>query len=349
MSGKRHFLQIISASRYRGYLLLGVGLIALPFLPGVSNSNATLLGSMVYFAIAALGFQVLLGYSGQISLGHTAFIGVGAYLSGYLVQQLHLPFPMAFLASGILPLGLGLLLGLIALRLEGYYLAIATLGLAESIRIVFIEATAITHGFSGFSARYPVLFGWQLTKQSTYTLMVVVLVGLMILVKNFIEASTGRALVAMRSSEAAAQAMGVSLFKYKLMAFAISTAFAGMAGSLYIHFFRYSDPTIWNSGVSLNLVVACIVGGIASIEGAVLGAAFVVLMPELLKMVPVLNRFNGAPFVVSGVVIILVLLFYPGGLINAARRLPGLLTRVIGRSQAERGVEHAARRSGTEG
>lgn len=329
-------------SRYGKYILFGIILAALPFIPGMTSSNVTMLGSMVYFSVVALGFQVLLGYSGQISLGHTAFIGVGAYISGYLVQVLELPFPLAFISAAVIPLLLGLLLGLIALRLEGYYLAIATLGLAESIRIVFIEATPITRGFSGFSARYPVLFGMQLTKQTTYVLMVTVLIGLMIVVYNFINASTGRALVAMRSSEAAAQAMGISLFKYKLTAFAISTAFAGMAGSLYMHFFRYSDPTIWNSGVSLNLVVACIVGGMASIEGAVLGAAFVVLMPEILKVVPVLNRFHGAPFVVSGVVIILVLLYYPAGLVHASRDLPSLLKRLTGRrkSLAERGVGH---------
>ncbi|MGE5654562.1 MAG: branched-chain amino acid ABC transporter permease [Bacillota bacterium] len=319
----------IFSNRPLWYVLFGCVLASIPFTTNISNSNVTLLGNVVYFAVASLGFQVLLGYSGQISLGHTAFIGVGAYLSGYFVQVLHLPYPLAFLASAIVPLLLGLILGLIALRLEGYYLAIATLGLAESIRIVFIEAVDFTKGFSGFSARYPVVLGYQFSKETTFILMVGVLVALMILVYNFINAATGRALAAMRSSEAAAQAMGISLFKYKLTAFAISTCFAGMAGSLYMHFFRYSDPTIWNSGVSLNLVVACIVGGIASIEGAVLGAAFVAAMPELLKMIPFFQRTNGAAFVLSGVVIILVLLFYPAGLANIVRDTRRIVAKFI--------------------
>lgn len=325
------------------YISFGIVLAVLPFLPGMSSSNATLLANVVYFSIAALGFQVLLGYSGQISLGHTAFIGVGAYASGYIFMELGLPFPIAFIAAAVLPFIMGLVLGLIALRLEGYYLAIATLGLAESIRIVFIEAQGFTRGFSGFFAGYPRVLGYQFNKSSTYVLMVAILVGLMILVYNFINAATGRALAAMRSSQAAAQAMGISLFKYKLMAFAISTGFAGIAGAMYMHFFRYSDPTIWNSGVSLNLVVACIVGGIASIEGAVIGAAFVVAMPELLKMMPGLGSINGASFVLSGIVIILVLLFYPGGLVNVASDI-GKLRRRFGRSskQPERSTEHGA-------
>lgn len=336
-------LRLLWKKAWFRYVSFGIVLAVLPFLPGMSSSNATLLGNVVYFSIAALGFQVLLGYSGQISLGHTAFIGVGAYVSGYIFMELGLPFPLAVLAAAVLPFILGLVLGLIALRLEGYYLAIATLGLAESIRIVFIEAHGFTRGFSGFFSNYPRVLGYQFNKGSTYILMVTILVSLMILVYNFINAATGRALAAMRSSQAAAQAMGISLFKYKLMAFAISTGFAGIAGAMYMHFFRYSDPTIWNSGVSLNLVVACIVGGIASIEGAVIGAAFVVAMPELLRLVPGIGSINGASFVLSGIVIILVLLFYPGGLVNVASDI-GKLRRRFSKSskQPERSTEHGA-------
>lgn len=338
MNNSKSAVKAIFSNRPLWYILFGCALVSVPFITEISNSNVTLLGNVVYFAVAALGFQVLLGYSGQISLGHTAFIGVGAYLSGYIVHELRLPFPLAFLASAVVPMILGLILGLVALRLEGYYLAIATLGLAESIRIVFIEAVDFTKGFSGFSARYPVVMGYQFNKESMFALMVAILVSLMIVVHNFINASTGRALAAMRSSESAAQAMGISLFKYKLMAFAVSTCFAGMAGSLYMHFFRYSDPTIWNSGVSLNLVVACIVGGIASIEGAVVGAAFVAAMPELLKMIPVFQKINGAAFVLSGIVIILVLLFYPAGLVNVVRDTRRLLMKVvIGRDKVQQG------------
>jgi branched-chain amino acid transport system permease protein len=316
------------------YIIFGIILAYLPFSPGITTSNATVLGAIVYFSIAALGFQVLLGYSGQISLGHTAFIGLGAYISGYLVREMALPFPLAFLAAAVIPLLLGLVLGLIALRLEGYYLAIATLGLAESIRIVFIEAVAYTRGFSGLSARYPRIFNYQFSKNDTYLLMVVVLMTLMILVYNFINASTGRAFAAMRSSAVAAQAMGISIFKYKLMAFSISTCIAGLAGSLYMHYFRYSDPTIWTAGISLNLVVACIVGGIASIEGAIIGAAFVVAMPQALRMVPALANFSGASFVLSGLVIVLVLLFYPAGLVHVPSGLRRTLIKI--RYKAER-------------
>lgn len=319
----------VHRKRHLQYLIFGAVLAYLPFMPGMTSSNATILGTIVYFSIASLGFQVLLGYSGQISLGHTAFIGLGAYISGYMVREMSLPFPVAFLSAAIIPLLLGLLLGLIALRLEGYYLAIATLGLAESIRIVFIEAVAFTRGFSGLSARYPRIFNHQFTKDQTYLLMVAVLIALMILVYNFINSATGRAFAAMRSSTAAAQAMGISLFKYKLMAFSISTCFAGMAGSLYMHYFRYSDPTIWNAGVSLNLVVACIVGGIASIEGAVIGATFVVAVPQLLRMIPAVAGFSGAAFVISGLVIVLVLLFYPAGLVHLPADVRRRMRRLV--------------------
>lgn len=342
MSKRKVSVRALCEKKPVQYILFGIILAALPVISGMNSSNATLLGSVVYFAIATLGFQVLLGYSGQISLGHTAFIGLGAYLSGFIVKELSLPLPLAILASALVPAILGLALGLIALRLEGYYLAIATLGLAESIRIVFIEAEYFTRGFSGFHVRYPTFLGFQFGKQSVHVLMVGILVGLMIIVYNFINASTGRALAAMRSSEAAAQAMGISLFRYKLMAFAISTTFAGLAGSMYMFFFRYSDPTIWHSGVSLNLVVACIVGGIASIEGAILGAAFVMAMPQLLKMIPGIQSFHGVPFVLSGVIIVLVILFYPGGLINIRHDIKRFYLKLIGYAGKARRPGHGA-------
>ncbi|MBS7528143.1 branched-chain amino acid ABC transporter permease [Fusibacter paucivorans] len=298
------------------YIIFGVIAVLLPILTQAKGSTITLLASIGITAIATLGFNVLLGFSGQISLGHGAFMGLGAYISAYFVSQMELPFFLSLALAAIIPFLVGFILGLIALRLEGHYLAIATLGFAVVIEEIFAELSEFTGGWSGTKTTYPIIFGHKFDKLSVYILIIIILVILMILTYNFMKSATGRALVAMKKSEHAAQAMGVSLFKYKLLAFSISTMYAGIAGSLYIHFFRFAEPKLWGITLSLDLLAAAVIGGLGTIGGAVVGVAFLKVLPTVLQMLPVFGDFDGLAFVLTGVAIVVFVMFYPRGLIN---------------------------------
>lgn len=298
------------------YVYFGIIVVVMPIILGIKSSYITLLGSIGIFSIATLGYNILLGYAGQISLGHGAFMGIGAYLSAYIVNQMNLPWFIALIAAAVIPFIIGILLGVIALRLEGHYLAIATLGFAVVIQEIFAEFSGFTGGWSGIRAKYPAMFGTQLSKVQTYILIVAILVALMVLTYNFIKASTGRAFIAMKKSEHAAQAMGISLFKYKLLAFSISTMYAGIAGCLYMHFFKFSEPTLWGIGLSLNILAGVVIGGLGTIGGAVVGISFLKFMPNILQSLPVLGNIDGLSLVLTGVAIVVIIMFYPKGAIN---------------------------------
>lgn len=309
------------------YILIGLVIAILPFVFGFKRATVTMLDTVVIYSIVALGFNILLGYSGQISLGHAVFMGIGAYLSAYITMELELPFLLALLVSGLVPMVIGLLLGLVALRLEGHYLAIATLGLGVTIQHIFKEWTGFTGGFSGAKAAPASIGGWLFpefvfkSRESFFVLAVTILVILMIFAYNFLRSKTGRALIAMRNSEHAAQAMGVSLFKYKLIAFAISAFYAGIAGSLYMHLIRYSDPNTWSIELSLNLLAMVVIGGLATIGGSILGAAFIVIVPELLKEIPMLGEIRSLSTILTGVALILVIRFMPYGLVRTGKQI----------------------------
>lgn len=305
--------------RHFKYILLGVLMALMPTLQGMgilSSSTIVVFGTVLFYAIVALGLNVLLGYSGLISLGTAGFMGVGAYITSYITADMNLPFIVSVAVSIIVPLVIGLVIGLISLRISGMYLAIATLAVSEIFRRVFVEFDGFTGGFSGKSAAYPNIFGFALDKNSTFVLIVIVLIGLMILTDNFINSSTGRALLTMRGSEAAAQAMGINLLKYKLTAFAIATVYASLGGVLYAHFIRFSYPSTWNTMLSLQILAVIVIGGLKTIGGPLVGSIIVFGVPELiLKQLPVIGQIDGLPYIFTGILIIVVILFYPNGLI----------------------------------
>lgn len=305
---------------YERYILFGIILCLIPFLQsqGILNSaTVTIFGTILFYAIVGIGMNVLLGYSGLISLGTAGFMGLGAYTSAYLTSDLKMPFIISLLISMLVPLAIGLLIGAASLRLEGYYLAIATLGVAEILRKVFVEYEVITGGFSGKNASYPALFGAiKLDRGSTFVLLVVALVIVMILTHNFIHGPIGRALLTMRGSEAAAQAMGINLLKYKLIAFGVATVYAGLGGALYVHFIKFAYPSTWTLTLSLQMVAVIVIGGMRTISGPIIGSFIVFGVPELiLKRLPLIGSTDGLSFIFTGVLIIVVILFYPNGLI----------------------------------
>lgn len=310
-------------NRYSKYILIGVLLASLPLLQEIGiikSSTITIFGTILFYAIVAIGLNVLLGYSGLISLGTAGFMGLGAYLSAYLTDDLGLPFILSLVISIIVPVVIGLLIGLVSLRISGMYLAIATLAVSEIFKKIFIEFDNITGGFSGKTAGYPEIFGFSLNRDTTFIFIVVLLVIVMILTDNFIHSATGRALLTMRVSEAAAQAMGINLLKYKLTAFAIATVYASLGGVLYVHFIRFSYPATWNLLLSLQILAVIVIGGVRTISGPIIGSIIVFGVPELiLKQLPVIGSIDGLAYIFTGILIILVILFYPNGLIHIGK------------------------------
>ncbi len=329
---KQHMTRI--KHPYIGYLLMGIGLLFLPSLAAmglIKNSVVTSVGGVLFYGIAALGFNILLGYSGLISLGTAGFMGVGAYASAYFVENMGLPFFLSLFLSVLIPVLIGLLVGLVSLRIEGIYLAIATLCVSEILRKTFEEFADVTNGFAGKNASYPVLpFIGQLTRTQTYYLIVVILIIMVMITHNIVNGKIGRAFNAMRGSEAAAQAMGISLLKYRLMAFALATAYASLSGVLYVHYIRGSFPTNWTMSLSLNILAIVVIGGLRSIYGTLLGAFVVFGIPDIvIKQIPVIKDIPGVSYIFNGVLIILVILFYPHGVIGIFQDIKRLFQKAV--------------------
>ena len=304
---------------YLDYVVFGLLLMTLPLLVNIGVvrfGDLTIIAGVIIYAIVALGLNVLMGYAGLVSLGTAGFMGVGAYLTAFFTQDLGFGFLPSLLLTMVITSVLGILVGLISLRVEGFFLAMATLAVAEILRQVFIEFSAFTNGFSGKTAGFPSFFGVSLTRNTTFILLVVFLVIAMVVTHNLAHGYIGRALSAMRGSEAAASAMGVNVFKYRLIAFAVSTAYAGLGGILYMHFIRFTLPTTWVFTMSLMLFAAVVIGGVRSVAGTVVGAFIVFGAPDLiLTNLPVIGDVNGMPFVFTGILIIIVVLYYPAGLV----------------------------------
>jgi len=310
-----------SKKPYSDYILFGILLITLPILVDIGllkYSYLTTIASILIYSIVALGLNLLVGYSGLISLGTAGFMGLGTYLAAILTKDLNLPFEISLLISVSVPMVIGILTGLVSLRIEGYYLAIATLAISEILRKIFVEFEVLTNGFSGKQASYPKLLGFlELDRNGTFILIVGFLVGIMILTYNLINSYTGRALSTMRGSEAAAQAMGINIFKYRLLSFGLAVAYSAIGGVLYVHFVKYTYPNAWTLTLSLNILAVIIIGGIRSIPGTILGAFVVFGVPDLiLKRLPIIGEIDGAAYIFNGVLIILTILFYPLGLIH---------------------------------
>ena len=314
-------------SKYITYIAIGLILAIIPLLSDfgiIGGWTIRVYGSIIFYAIAALGLNVLLGYSGLVSLGTAGFMGFAAYLSMHFTTEMGLSFWISLIIVVTVLTLIGLLVGLVSLRLAGMSLAIATLAVAEVSRRILIDIW----GFVAYHPEHPDIFVRFLTRNETYWLLVILLVLLMILTHNFIHSPIGRAFLTMRVSEPAAQAMGINLFKYKLMAFGIATAYATLAGMLYVHFERAIDPTPWTLLLSLQIVAVIVIGGLKTITGPIVGSFVVFGVPQLiLEQLPVIGDIPGLRTIFSGILIIVVILFYPRGLVYVGHDIKGLFKK----------------------
>jgi branched-chain amino acid transport system permease protein len=285
--------------------LLGIALILLPW---YGKEHWVYILTLIFiFSIGVQGQNLLIGYTGQISFGQAGFLALGAFTFGHLVR-LGVPILPALLCAGLLAGFFGLLVGFPSLRLKGPYLAIATLGFGIAVYQVFVNSEVFSGGRMGLTVqKLPALFG--LSQRNTYYYFTLLLAALFTLVSyNLISSFLGRAFIAIRDNDISAEAMGVNLPIYKLLAFAISSFYTGVQGGLYALLLGYLEPNMFTFLETISLFVAVIVGGLASVEGSILGAAFVVLIPQIFS-----NAKQLVP-VVFGVTILLILIFEPLGL-----------------------------------
>lgn len=237
--------------------------------------------SLVFiYGLCGLSLMVLAGYTGLVSLGHAAFLGIGAYAHVYFAQDLGLPWIVAVGLAALLTAAVGILVGLPALRMTGVYLTIATLAFALIIQEVFARWDRVTGGLKGKPVDRAVVFGVPFGRdEAWYFLCLAFLIGGLWLTANLLRSPTGRAWVAIRDSEIAAQSMGVNLAVYKTMAFAYSAGLMGVAGALFAHKVGFLAPDIFSVLLSIQFLLMVVVGGLGSLHGAVFGAVFVAMLP----------------------------------------------------------------------
>lgn len=293
------------------WLLFALGVI-LVRLVVANDYYFTLLNIIGIHALLVVGLNLLLGYAGQISLGHAAFFGLGAYTSGILTATYSvnpwLALPVGLLVAGVA----AFLVGVPALKLRGYYLAMATLGFGIIVYIVFNQTQELTGGPSGLSGIPSLsLGGFSFDSPDRLFLLIWVILGVILLLSaNLVDSRLGRAVRALHESEPAAQSLGVNTSRAKLLIFVWSALYAALAGSLYAHTLNFVAPSSFTFMFSIKLVTMVIVGGMASIWGSLLGAAVLTILPELLVV------FHDYEIIIFGAILMVVMIFLPRGLVR---------------------------------
>jgi branched-chain amino acid transport system permease protein len=291
-------------------------LVVLPF--GLSGYHQALAASVATFFIAILGLDILTGYTGQISIGHGAFMAIGGYTTAILSRDHHLNLVLTMLAALGICFVCGLLVGLPALRLSGVYLALATFALAVSVPQIPLKFSKFLGGSGGVQTAKTVSHLW-LYGASWTAAAIAFVVGWLVL-----RGRTGRAFRAIRDSEVAAASSGVKLPIYKTLAFGLSAAYAGVAGSFFVLGTNgFAQPNEFGIILSLQILIGAAVAGLGSLWGLLAGAAFVGLLPTISSDVPVIGSTHGQD-VVFGLIVILVMLVLPNGVAGLLARLPRL-------------------------
>jgi len=296
-----------------------VAVLAAAFIPLAAGDYwlylLTLTGA---YGVVALGLNLLTGLSGQISLGHAGFFAIGAYVATIATEKYGIAYPLAAamaVAAGWL---VGLVIGFPAVRLRGLYLAIATLAFGIGVERAIYHFKDLTGGPYGLAVGAPTIFGYAFNSPTKLYYLVLVIVVLSVLfLSNVVNSRPGRMLVAMRDSQLAASCMGINVARLKVLAFAVSAAFGALGGVLYAPIINYISVEHFTLWLSITFISMIVVGGLNSITGSFLGAAFVVLVPELLR------GFGAYHQIIYGLAMIVVFVFWPRGLVGIAAALAG--------------------------
>ena len=302
-----------------------IGLIILPILIAVlpvvipSSYILTIFIMVGIYALVCNGMTMLIGYAGQISLGHAAFYGVGAYSSAIISATYGLSPWFGMIVGMIIAGIIAIIVGIPTFKLKGHYLALATLGFGIIVFTLFKEFRELTGGSNGFFGIPSInLFGFEFNSDLRYFYLVWVFVFIgIIFSRNIIHSRIGRALRSIEGSEIASDAVGVNIMKYKLQVFVLSAMFASLAGSLLAHYVSFINPDLFGAMTSIYFLIMVIIGGSKSIWGSVIGAATYVLLGELLKhFMPILLPNKGGEFeiVFFGILLVVTLIYMPNGL-----------------------------------
>jgi len=311
------------------FVALMIFLGAFPFM--VKNYYVYMANYIAINVIVAVGLNILVGYTGQISLGHAGFFAIGAYGTIILISQFHFPFLLALPAAGVIAAFFGFILGLPALRLDGPYLSIATLGFGLSITQV-IGKIELFGGRQGLHAPELMIGSWTLdTDREFYYILMVIVILLTLGARNLMKTRVGRAFIAIRDADIAAETIGINLLWHKTMAFAVSAFYAGVAGGLYAFVLRFVEPEVFTLLLSILFLSMIVVGGLGSIFGAIAGACLlswldltlrnildVPLVGDWLKILSKswfsITGVSNIQFILFGLIIVLIMLFEPRGI-----------------------------------
>lgn len=293
---KTRYEQDIQLIKHAGhafwYGALALVVLALPWVltvaaPDTAKFYTGELSFVMIFAIAGIGLMLLTGYTGLVSLGHAAFLGVGAYAHAWFLKH-GVPFVVSIPLAGVMASIVGVAFAIPALRMTGIYLAIASLVFAVIVEQVLINWESVTGGFAGFPVPNASLFGLDVSPFSSptafYYLCLAVLLLVLLAAINLLRSPTGRAMMAIRDSEISAQSIGINIAKYKTISFALSTGITGIAGALMAHKIGYLAPDAFNIIESIRLLLMIVIGGLGSLHGAIFGAVIVGLLPQALAI-----------------------------------------------------------------
>ncbi|MDP4837743.1 MAG: branched-chain amino acid ABC transporter permease [Burkholderiales bacterium] len=316
---------LLSSENSIPWISIVLGLILACIMPFFISNYSVFQASMVLsYAIALVGMNILIGYSGQISLGHGAFMAIGAYTSAILMDKLNIPYWMTIPIAAFICLVVGFLFGLPALRLEGHYLALATFALAVALPqlLKFKHLEFLTGGVQGIVIMKPdppweSLFGLKLNSDRwLYFLTLAVTLVMFVIGWNLIRGRVGRALIAIRDQPIAAASMGINTPMYKSLAFGVSAMFTGVAGALSAILVAFVAPDSFTVFLSITLLVGMVIGGVTSLTGALYGAIFIQYIPNIADQIS-----KAAPWAIYGTMLILFMYIMPTGIAGAIRLL----------------------------
>lgn len=301
------------AAKYIWFIAAGLIVLCIVF-PWIFTSAYTLriaTTCMMYVAIA-LSLNLLTGFLGLMSMGHAVFFGIGAYTAAILATRMQAGMGTTMLAAMLTAGFFGFLLGLPVLKLKSFYLTIVTLGFCEIVRLVEINEMAITRGPLGIPRiPAPNFFGIDFSsKFGTYYVMLVLVILIALVIYSIVHSRIGLAITAIRDDDLAAEAMGIDVFKYKVMVFIISAMLTGVVGAFYAHYITFVDPSGFTTNASMEFLIMAIFGGLGSIPGTILGASILTILPETLRG---LAEYRG---LIYGILIVLMMMVNPDGLLG---------------------------------
>jgi len=311
--------KIMSVKTCLGFISFLIALL-MPHIFGVSQYLLTVLIIMLVFILYSSAWN-LLALSGQGSLGHAAFFGIGGYTSAIVVKSLGLPPLATILAGGIFAAFIGVLIGLTCVRLKEWFLAMVTFGFAVLAHTITLELPGLTGGWDGLPVQKVIPVTVHNYIMYEYYLVLITTVIVLFVIYQIMNSKVGLAFEAIRENELEANVMGINVMKYKLTAFAVSAFFSGIAGALEIHHFGYITPEVYGIDISFWPIIYCVSGGLCTIEGPILGTIIITLLDESLKNF----GWTYERYIMIGLILILIVRFLPKGFVSVPEKIKAYL------------------------